>query len=103
MTAAYRADDGARDWVDRVPVGVGYPAALAVASSGRHLFVTGRTAGKLETISYRAGSGHRRWVRRLKANSAGQYAVAGPAGTVFLTGWRGNGRSKDFLTVAYSR
>jgi hypothetical protein len=86
-----------------VPVEVGYAAALAVAPSGRHLFVTGRAKGKLETISYRAGSGHRRWVRRLKANSGGQDAVVGPAGTVFLTGWRGNGRRKDFLTLAYPR
>jgi hypothetical protein len=71
--------------------------------SGRHLFVTGRAAGKLETISYRAGSGHRRWVRRLNANSGGADAIVDPTGTVLLTGWRGNGRSKDFLTLGYSR
>ena len=103
VTAAYRAESGARTWVDRVPLRVGYPAALAVAPSGRHLFVTGRAAGKLETVSYRAGSGHRRWVRRLNANSGGADAVVDPTGTVLLTGWRGNGRSKDFLTLGYSR
>jgi PQQ-like domain len=103
VTAAYRLETGERNWVDRVPVSVGYPAALAVAPRGRHLFVTGRVAGKLETISYRAGSGRRRWIRRLRANSGGTDAVAGPGGSTFLTGWRGNGRSRDFLTVAYSR
>jgi outer membrane protein assembly factor BamB len=103
VTAAYRAENGARAWVDRVPLRVGYPAALAVAPSGRHLFVTGRAAGKLDTVSYRAGSGHRRWVRRLKGDSGGADAVVNPTGTVVLTGWRGNGRSKEFLTLAYSR
>jgi PQQ-like domain len=103
VTAAYRTENGVRDWVHRVPLVVGYPAALAVGSSGRHLFVTGRANGKLETISYAQGSGHPRWVRRVQADSGGQDAVVGPAGALFLTGWRGNGRSKDFLTVRYPR
>src|SRR5439155_5116343 len=91
-TVAYRTDGGARAWFTEVRTrNFGFPNAIAVGADGRHLFVTGRTDGKLMTVSYRANTGHVRWIRHLKRASEGTDLAIGPDGPPFVTAWRNLG------------
>jgi hypothetical protein len=103
LTIGYVTRTGRRLWVDRVQH-TGFPTGVAVGSRMHHLLVvvTGRIEGSLETISYRAGSGHTRWSRHLKHVSFGADVVIGRGGVPFVTGSVRPGRSKNYLTIAYS-
>ncbi len=88
-TVAYRADTGAKAWVQIGP-GAGGGTGNALVSAGDTVYVTGAAGSTLTTIAYRVSSGKKEWVSRGGGGgsdgSGAAIAVSGPnvivAGTV---------------------
>ena len=118
-TIAYRASGGARRWLAQYN-GPGskndFASALAVAPSGKKVFITGFSEGKhrtaaFGTVAYGAAGGRKRWVARY-TGPAGLSAATGvtvrPDGSqVYVTG-PSRGTEKpvfpnpaDYATAAY--
>lgn len=117
-TASRLAVSGAQLWIKRYN-GPGNKSdeakSVAVSSSGRRVYVTGRSTGATSgsdylTIAYNAATGARLWTARYsspasKDDIAQSVAVSPTGATVFVTGQSAgpstSGSAADYATVAY--
>jgi len=112
-TVAYRASDGTQVWVARFngPANDGdYATALSVARDGTQVFVTGRSRGadnriSFATVAYRASDGSQLWVGWYAQGNRGvSNAIVSPGGNrVFVTGYvQSKLGTAEYGTVAYN-
>jgi len=115
-TIAYNAATGARVWQKGYndPDNMGDAASsLALSPSGRTVYVTGYSTGKISgndyyTVAYNTATGATRWTRRYNGpangmDQANSVAVSRSGATVFVTGGSaGHGVDSDYATIAYS-
>jgi PQQ-like domain len=87
----------------------GLARAVAVSPDGSMVFVTGRSAGRLNgdhyvTLAYDATSGARVWARRYRDGEAYSVAISPDGSKVFVTGWSRAplSQASAYATVAYS-
>lgn len=115
-TVAYKASTGARVWLKRYkdPDNMGAAAlALAVSASGRTVYVTGYTTGKISgqdylTVAYNAATGAVRWQRRYNGPGNGldiadSVSVSPNGSKVYVTGDSALSATEGgYTTLAYS-
>ncbi len=112
-TVAYRASDGMQLWVARFngPANDGdYATAVSMARDGTKVFVTGRSRGadnriSFATVAYRASDGAQLWVAWYAPGNRGvPNAIVSPGGNrVFVTGYvQSKLATAEYGTVAYN-
>ena len=103
-TVAYRASDGAQQWVKSWSApGANYNGNAIVSPGGNRVFVTGhvqsnRFFGEYGTVAYNATTGARLWERRYAGLGATSIAASPDRSRVYVTGES----HFDFTTLAYS-